>query len=146
RRFGRTGRAETGTQGRRTRRRSGRGACGRGLSEGFAGQQEVVEPGVDSLLDGRYSCPGMSIDSDSAVPAPAADKPLDDKLAILPGRPGVYLLKDKHGKVIYVGKARSLRARVRTYFRGGDERSQVAFLMQRVNDFDSLVTATEKEA
>ena len=48
--------------------------------------------------------------------------------------------------MIYVGKARSLRSRVRTYFRGGDERTQVAFLMQRVADFDSLVTATEKEA
>ena len=86
----------------------------------------------------------MTMDSDSApVPAP---KDLDDKLDTLPGRPGVYLLKDKHAKVIYVGKARSLRARVRSYFRGGDERSQVAFLMQRVEDFDSLVTATEKEA
>ncbi len=58
----------------------------------------------------------------------------------------MYLLRDAHGKVIYVGKARSLRSRVRSYFRGGDERSQVVFLMQRVADFDSLVTATEKEA
>jgi excinuclease ABC subunit C len=86
----------------------------------------------------------MATDSDSA--APPAAKGLDDKLDTLPARPGVYLLKDRHGKVIYVGKARSLRSRVRTYFRGGDERSQVAFLMQRVTDFDSLVTATEKEA
>ena len=89
----------------------------------------------------------MGIDSDPAgPPEPAAPNGLDDKLDILPARPGVYLLKDKHSKVIYVGKARSLRSRVRTYFRGGDERSQVAFLMQRVTDFDSLVTATEKEA
>jgi excinuclease ABC subunit C len=83
--------------------------------------------------------------TDSDAPAPPA-KGLDDKLDTLPARPGVYLLKDKHSKVIYVGKARSLRSRVRTYFRGGDERHQVAFLMQRVTDFDSLVTATEKEA
>ena len=88
----------------------------------------------------------MAMDSDAAPPAAAAVKGLDDKLDTLPARPGVYLLKDKHGKVIYVGKARSLRSRVRTYFRGGDERSQVAFLMQRVTDFDRLVTATEKEA
>ena len=89
----------------------------------------------------------MTTDSDPPLPgAPAAAKSLDDKLDTLPARPGVYLLKDKHGKVIYVGKARGLRSRVRTYFRGGDERSQVAFLMQRVADFDSLVTATEKEA
>jgi excinuclease ABC subunit C len=88
----------------------------------------------------------MAIDSDSAPSEPAAPNGLDDKLDTLPARPGVYLLRDTHGKVIYVGKARSLRSRVRTYFRGGDERSQVVFLMQRVTDFDSLVTATEKEA
>lgn len=80
------------------------------------------------------------------APRAGATKAVDDKLELLPPRPGIYLLKDRHGKVIYVGKARSLRARVRTYFRGGDERSQVAFLMQRVADFDTLVTATEKEA
>jgi excinuclease ABC subunit C len=78
--------------------------------------------------------------------AAASGASLEVKLETLPVRPGVYLLKDRHGKVIYVGKARNLRSRVRTYFRGGDERSQVAFLMQRVGDFDSLVTATEKEA
>jgi excinuclease ABC subunit C len=71
---------------------------------------------------------------------------LDQKLDTLPARPGVYLLKDRHGKVIYVGKAKSLRSRVRGYFRGGDERSQVPFLMRRVADFDSLVTASDKEA
>ena len=84
--------------------------------------------------------------STEGEPSTSTPKALDDKLDTLPPRPGVYLLKDKHAKVIYVGKARSLRSRVRTYFRGGDERSQVAFLMQRVSDFDSLVTATEKEA
>lgn len=85
--------------------------------------------------------------SDAADTATGATtKCLTDKLDALPARPGVYLLKDRQGKVIYVGKARSLRSRVRTYFRGGDERSQVVFLMQRVGDFESLVTATEKEA
>ena len=85
--------------------------------------------------------------SDAAdTPSGAPTKSLDDKLEALPARPGVYLLKDRHGKVIYVGKARSLRSRVRTYFRGGDERSQVVFLMQRVGDFESLVTGSEKEA
>ena len=71
---------------------------------------------------------------------------LAQKLAALAARPGVYLLKDRCGKVIYVGKAKSLRSRVRTYFRGGDERLQVPFLMQRVVDFESLVTASDKEA
>jgi excinuclease ABC subunit C len=71
---------------------------------------------------------------------------LEEKLETLPARPGVYLLRDRHAKVIYVGKAKSLRSRVRTYFRGGDERSQVRFLMQRVADFEVLVTASDKEA
>jgi len=71
---------------------------------------------------------------------------LNAKLDALPVKPGVYLLKDESGKVIYVGKAKSLRGRVRTYFRGGDERSQVEFLMRRVAAFETLVTATEKEA
>ncbi|MGH7787989.1 MAG: excinuclease ABC subunit UvrC [Candidatus Binatia bacterium] len=88
----------------------------------------------------------MTTETETETPPAAPRRPLDEKLETLPARPGVYLLKDRHGKVIYVGKARSLRSRVRTYFRGGDERMQVAFLMQRVTDFDSLVTASEKEA
>src|SRR5262245_58156167 len=77
---------------------------------------------------------------------PVLDGLLAEKLGALPVRPGVYLLKDKHAKVIYVGKAKNLRSRVRTYFRGGDERSQVCFLMQRVADLETLVTSNDKEA
>ncbi len=87
----------------------------------------------------------MEKEPTDAAPAAAASG-LDDKLEILPGRPGVYLLKDRHGKVIYVGKAKSLRNRVRSYFRGGDERMQVRFLVQRVTDFEVLVTSSDKEA
>src|SRR5207253_10641143 len=50
------------------------------------------------------------------------------------------------GKVIYVGKAVNLRSRVRSYVRGGDERSQVRFLVGKLADVDTLVTANEKEA
>jgi excinuclease ABC subunit C len=75
--------------------------------------------------------------------APAA---ADAKLDALPPRPGVYLLKDRAGKVIYVGKAKNLRSRVRTYFRGGDERSQVRFLMSKLADVETLVTGNDKEA
>jgi excinuclease ABC subunit C len=84
------------------------------------------------------------------VPEPVvADAPvraLDEKIAAVPARPGVYLFKDRGGKVIYVGKAASLRSRVRTYLRGGDERSQVRFLVDRIADFETLVTANDKEA
>jgi excinuclease ABC subunit C len=57
---------------------------------------------------------------------------LDERLAAIPTAPGVYLLKDAQGKVIYVGNAVNLRARVRSYLRGGDERSQVRFLVGRL--------------
>ncbi|HLW71711.1 MAG TPA: excinuclease ABC subunit UvrC [Candidatus Binataceae bacterium] len=70
-----------------------------------------------------------------------------DKLDTVSTDPGVYLLKDRNGKVLYVGKAKSLRSRVRSYFRdGGDGRFQVRFLMRRVHDFDTLVARSEKEA
>lgn len=71
---------------------------------------------------------------------------LATRLGTVPTGPGVYLLKDRHGKVIYVGKALNLRNRVRTYLRGGDERSQVRFLLGKLADFETLVTASEKEA
>ncbi len=58
----------------------------------------------------------------------------------------MYLLKDTHGKVIYVGKAVNLRSRVRSYVRGGDERTQVRFLVGRLADVETLVTSNEKEA
>ncbi len=81
-------------------------------------------------------------------PSPGAPpaRSLEERLAAVPPRPGVYLLKDGQGKVIYVGKAASLRARVRTYLRGGDERSQVRFLVEKLADFETLVTANDKEA
>src|ERR1035437_10882725 len=73
--------------------------------------------------------------------------PIDQKLDAASTEPGVYLLRDRAGKVLSVGKAKSLRSRVRAYFReGGDGRFQVRFLMRRVRDFDTIVTASEKEA
>ncbi len=71
---------------------------------------------------------------------------VEEKLETLPSQPGVYLMRDKGGKVIYVGKAKDLRGRVRAYLRGGDGRSQIQFLMSRVEDVETLVTANEKEA
>jgi excinuclease ABC subunit C len=84
--------------------------------------------------------------ADEPRAAEASARALEAKLAVVPARPGVYLLKDRHGKVIYVGKAVNLRARVRSYLRGGDERSQVRFLVGRLADFETLVTANDKEA
>ena len=60
---------------------------------------------------------------DSAV---APRNLIAEKAELLPQRPGVYLFKDKRGKVIYVGKAKSLRERVRSYLSAGDGRYTVA--------------------
>ena len=72
--------------------------------------------------------------------------PASEKLTHLPSRPGVYLMRDKGGKVVYVGKAKDVRARVRSYFNNSDERSQVRFLLGRVEDIETLVTSSDKEA
>jgi excinuclease ABC subunit C len=69
-----------------------------------------------------------------------------DKIPGFPSRPGVYLMRDKSGKVIYVGKAKDLRSRVRAYFSHSDERSQIQFLVRRVDDIEVLVTSNDKEA
>jgi excinuclease ABC subunit C len=75
-----------------------------------------------------------------------AEQDLDARLSQISTGPGVYLLKDANGKVIYVGKAVNLRSRVRSYVRGGDERTQVRFLVGRLADVETLVTTNEKEA
>lgn len=73
--------------------------------------------------------------------------PLEERVALLPVEPGVYLFRDAQGRVLYVGKAQSLRARVRSYFnRGGDGRMQVPFLVERISDVEVIATATVKEA
>src|SRR5215208_6122060 len=73
----------------------------------------------------------------------------DEVLDRIPTEPGVYLFKDARGAVIYVGKAKSLRNRVRQYFReGGDERFFVAagFLGRAVTDVETIVVTSSKEA
>ncbi len=64
-----------------------------------------------------------------------------------PSAPGVYLMRGMDGSVLYVGKARDLKKRVRSYFSAArDSRLQIRFLMERVKDLDFIVTDTEKEA
>jgi excinuclease ABC subunit C len=72
---------------------------------------------------------------------------LEEKIQQFPTSPGVYLMRDAAGVIIYVGKARSLRQRVRSYFNAsGDSRYHVKFLMAKVVDIDVVLTDTEKEA
>ncbi len=76
------------------------------------------------------------------------DLPFVAKLDTLPPRPGCYLFIDKAGTIIYVGKAKSLRSRVRSYFSdsGSDTRYFIPILRRIVRDLETVVTSTEKEA
>jgi excinuclease ABC subunit C len=71
---------------------------------------------------------------------------LEAQLKALPAEPGVYLFRDAHDDVLYVGKAKSLRARVRTYFRGGDSRQGLGQMLARVERVEVIVTRSEGEA
>ena len=72
---------------------------------------------------------------------------LEEKLKALPAKPGVYLFRDERGEVLYIGKAKSLRPRVRSYFQAGsDTRTAIAQLPERVADLEVIVTDTEVEA
>jgi len=74
-------------------------------------------------------------------------KLLEDQLKALPAKPGVYLFRGKRGEVLYVGKAKSLRSRVRSYFQAStDTRSTITQLPERVRDIEVIVTDTEVEA
>ncbi|HAM63304.1 MAG TPA: excinuclease ABC subunit C [Erysipelotrichaceae bacterium] len=70
---------------------------------------------------------------------------LKDKLATLPGEPGCYLMKNKAGTIIYVGKAKKLKSRVNSYFVGAHDHKTTK-LVSQIDDFDYFVTATEKES
>ena len=72
---------------------------------------------------------------------------LKDKASRLPTVPGVYLMKDKHGKIIYVGKSKALKNRVSSYFSDLDSHTvKTSRLVQCINDFDVMLTSTEIEA
>ncbi|MFU2181507.1 excinuclease ABC subunit UvrC [Streptococcus pluranimalium] len=67
------------------------------------------------------------------------------KLELLPNSPGCYLHKDKTGKIIYVGKAKNLRNRVRSYFRGSHD-TKTEMLVSEIADFEFIVTESNVEA
>lgn len=70
---------------------------------------------------------------------------IQDKLAILPALPGCYLMKNKDGDIIYVGKAKKLKNRVRQYFVGAHD-FKTTRLVSNIDDFEYIVTGSEKEA
>jgi excinuclease ABC subunit C len=70
---------------------------------------------------------------------------LKEKLKSLPSKPGVYLFKDKHGAILYVGKAKSLRKRVSSYFSKSPD-IKTGILLERLYDIDYVVAGSEMDA
>ena len=72
---------------------------------------------------------------------------IKDKLAVLTGRPGVYLMKDREGTILYVGKAKNLKNRVSSYFTGVKSHpAKVMAMVEKVADFDYICVNSEMEA
>ena len=72
---------------------------------------------------------------------------IQQKLTRVSGEPGVYLMKDTAGAIIYVGKARNLKKRLASYFKNSGQLDiKVNILVKKVKDFETVITRTEKEA
>jgi excinuclease ABC subunit C len=72
---------------------------------------------------------------------------LQSKLAHLPEQPGVYLMKNARGEILYIGKARVLADRVRSYFqKGGEQTPKTSLMLSQAADIETLVTRSELEA
>lgn len=75
----------------------------------------------------------------------AVSEHLQDKLLLLPDKPGCYIMKDQKGNILYVGKAKVLKNRVRSYFHGVHD-NKTSRLVSHIYDFEFIVTGSEKEA
>lgn len=70
---------------------------------------------------------------------------IKNKLSLVPKQPGCYIMKDMHNNIIYVGKAKNLANRVRSYFTGSHD-AKTTKMISQVHDFEYIITATETEA
>jgi excinuclease ABC subunit C len=68
-----------------------------------------------------------------------------DKVELLPSKPGIYLFKDERGEILYIGKAKDIRKRVRSYFQGPKD-AKTSVMLSKVREIESIVTHNEKEA
>ncbi|MYV08772.1 excinuclease ABC subunit UvrC [Ligilactobacillus salivarius] len=74
-----------------------------------------------------------------------ATQHIENKLKPLPDLPGCYMMKDINSRIIYVGKAKNLKNRVRSYFKSSHE-GKTAKLVSEIRDFETIITSTDKEA
>jgi len=71
---------------------------------------------------------------------------IENKLKLLPTSSGVYLMLDENKKIIYIGKAKNLKNRVKQYFNNSDKNAKTASLVSQIRDFEYIITPTELEA
>ncbi|MDN5362654.1 MAG: excinuclease subunit [Moorella sp. (in: firmicutes)] len=104
------------------------------------GYENGGEPaGLPSATD------AANADNGSHLPLPTSPLPYTEKLARLPDHPGVYLMRNASGEIIYIGKASSLKNRVRSYFRG-QHPPRTAAMVSHIADFEYILTDNEVEA
>jgi excinuclease ABC subunit C len=121
------------------------------LIEGVSLEDALPDDGLAEVLSQEEpSSEDVPSDEASFVLQPSSlveSGTLTEKLAHLPEAPGVYLHKNAEGKVIYIGKARNLRSRVRSYFsKDGGHSPFTRKMVKLITDFELIVTRTEKEA
>lgn len=71
---------------------------------------------------------------------------LENRLKEIPAEPGVYYMKDASDQILYIGKSKKLRSRLRSYFNGHDTRPRIALMLRQVTELEVIVTDTEAEA
>src|SRR5262249_10437448 len=123
----------------------------RGRREREERQYEEDDPAHSDFHDSQGPGACLGIQTKSAQPPrlgwTGVNDRLEESLKKLPAKPGVYLFRGPDDDVLYVGKAKSLRPRVRSYFqRGGDGRLGMDQLVARVADVEVIVTGSEVEA
>jgi excinuclease ABC subunit C len=84
----------------------------------------------------------------SSTLQPLIDDPdrLEERLKEVPPEPGVYYFRDATDQILYIGKSKKLRSRLRQYFNGHDTRPRIQLMMRQVTDIEVIVTDTEAEA
>lgn len=111
--------------------------------KGGTNEENQIPPAVH--IDGHNA--GHKAGHKAGKADPGRYEELKARLSAVPARPGVYMYKDHKGQVIYTGKAKNLRSRMRSYFVPAERLlPKVRLMVSRMHDFDYIVTSTEEEA
>lgn len=106
------------------------------------GSDSCLEPGLELGLE----TPPPAPDPQEVAASPTGLRVIAAYLRTLPGKPGVYRMMDRAGEVIYVGKARNLKARVASYARSGGHTERIALMISLTNSMEFVTVHTEAEA